>query len=79
MTVPQQVAYNDCMKDRWSGAADTFWFGPFGWAYHSSVAKDCLAKSGSVGEAEVGAQTTTAASAGSEPSSVTAPAPPTPH
>src|SRR5713226_7348670 len=50
MTVDQQKTYNDCMNGRWSGAADTFWWGPFGWAYHSSVSKDCLAKSGSLGE-----------------------------
>ncbi len=50
MTVAQQTTYNDCMSGRWSGAADTFWWGPFGWTYHSSLVKDCLAKSGSLGE-----------------------------
>src|SRR6266851_5234910 len=50
MTVAQQTTYNDCMSGRWSGAADTFWWGSFGWAYHSSLVKDCLAKSGSIGE-----------------------------
>ena len=77
MNVPQQVAYNDCMKDRWSGAADTLWFGPLGWAYHSSVAKDCLAKSGSMGESEVGTQSTSAASPASGYPSVAVPAPST--
>ena len=50
MTTAQQQTYNTCMSGRWSGAADTFWWGPFGWAYHSSLVKDCLAKSGSLGE-----------------------------
>jgi hypothetical protein len=49
MTVDQQKTYNDCMTGRWSGAADTFWWGPFGWAYYDSVSKDCLAKAGSLG------------------------------
>lgn len=51
MTVDQQKTYNDCMTGRWSGAADTFWWGPFGWAYYDSVTKECLAKSGSLGPA----------------------------
>ena len=67
MTIDQQKTYNDCMGGHWSGAADTFWWGPAGWAYHSSVSKDCLAKSGSLGEAATaqpsGASTTTAPSA----------------
>ncbi len=49
MTVDQQKTYSDCMTGRWSGAADTFWWGPFGWAYYDSVSKDCLAKAGSLG------------------------------
>lgn len=49
MTVDQQKSYNQCMSGHWSGEADTFLWGPVGWAYHDSVEKDCYAKSGSVG------------------------------
>jgi hypothetical protein len=82
MTVAQQTTYNDCMSGRWSGAADTFWWGPFGWAYHSSLVKDCLAKSGSlgkigsaeaapttaVGSVQPAATSVTAATSGAQPS-----------
>ena len=88
MTVAQQTTYNDCMSGRWSGAADTFWWGPFGWAYHSSLVKDCLAKSGSLGEigsaeaapttgvgsVQPAATSVTAATSGAQPSP-SAPAP----
>ena len=30
MTIEQQKTYSNCMSGRWSGAADTFWWGPFG-------------------------------------------------
>jgi hypothetical protein len=72
MTVAQQTTYNDCMKGRWSGAADTFWWGPFGWAYHSSVAKDCLAKSGSVGESDIAEAAPATAAGGVQPASTSA-------
>jgi hypothetical protein len=78
MTTAQQQTYNTCMSDRWSGAADTFWWGPFGWAYHSSVVKDCLAKSGSLGEtttAEATAPATTAQATQPAPTGVAGTAP----
>jgi hypothetical protein len=49
MTTAQQQSYNTCMSGRWSGAADTFWWEPAGWAYHDDVQNNCLAKSGSLG------------------------------
>jgi hypothetical protein len=57
MTMTQQKSYNECMSNRWSGAADTFVWGPFGWAYYNSVRNDCIAKSGAVGSEEVTAGT----------------------
>jgi hypothetical protein len=48
MTVDQQKSYNDCMSGHWSGAADTFLWGPFGWAWYDSVQKDCLGVAGFV-------------------------------
>jgi hypothetical protein len=65
MTMAQQRSYNECMSDRWSGAADTFVWGPFGWAYYNSVRNDCIAKSGAVGTEEIAAST--AAPAGTAP------------
>lgn len=60
MTMPQQKTYNECMKDRWSGAADTLIWGPFGWAYYNSVRNDCIAKSGAIGTEEAaGSERTT--------------------
>ncbi len=53
MTVGQQKIYNECMSGRWSGEADTMIFGPFGWAYHDSKEKECLARSGNVGYSEI--------------------------
>jgi len=51
MTVDQQKGYNDCMAGHWSSGADSFWWGPFGWAWYESVRKDCIAVSSSPGEA----------------------------
>lgn len=62
MSVGQQNAYNQCMSGRWSGEADTFWFGPLGWAYHDSVQKDCYIKVGALGSATVGEQSVAEAS-----------------
>lgn len=74
MTMEQQKTYNNCMSGRWSGAADTFWWGPFGWAYHSSVVNDCLAKSGSVGEASSAeAAVPTTAAGAAQPASTSTP------
>ena len=50
MTVDQQKSYNGCMDGHWSGAADTFFWGPFGWAFYHSVRKDCLAVANWQGE-----------------------------
>jgi len=50
MTVDQQKTYNNCMEGHWSGAADTFFWGPFGWAFYDSTRKDCLAVAGWKGE-----------------------------
>src|SRR5713226_1858438 len=52
MSMTQQKSYNECMSGRWSGAADTFVWGPFGWAYYNSARNDCVAKSGAVGTEE---------------------------
>lgn len=65
MTTAQQQTYNSCMSGHWSGEADTLWWGPFGWSYHNSLTNDCLAKSGSLGEA--GATTTTVPAVGAQP------------
>ncbi len=51
MTVDQQKTYNNCMEGHWSGAADTFFWGPFGWAFYDSLQHDCLAVAGSLGQA----------------------------
>jgi hypothetical protein len=50
MTVDQQQTYSGCMAGHWSGAADTFWWGPFGWAFYESLRKDCLKVAGWQGE-----------------------------
>ncbi len=67
MTVDQQKTYNECMSGRWSGEADTMFFGPFGWVYHDSKQKDCLAKSGSIGSAGSAGQPAAAAPSAVQP------------
>src|SRR6266851_5362044 len=67
MTVDQQKIYNECMSGRWSGEADTMLFGPFGWAYHDSKEKECLAKSGNIGASPISPQPGAATAPATQP------------
>lgn len=67
MTVEQQKSFNQCMSGRWSGEADTFLWGPLGWAYHDSLQKDCYTKAAELGSTPAAEQSGAAGSAAVAP------------
>jgi hypothetical protein len=65
MTVEQQKTYNEYMNGRYSGEADTFLFGPLGWAYHDSLRRDCYGSATAVTQSSAEASIPSAITPGS--------------
>jgi hypothetical protein len=64
------------MSGHWSGEADTFLWGPVGWAYHDSLEKDCYTKVAELGSAPAAEQSAPAGSAAVAPQPVSSGAAP---